>query len=722
MNEPQLPQPRAVLPFLLLLVCAPPSAAGKERPPERTFEGTTDVVEVEVPVNVISRDGQPVRGLTAADFTVYDEGRAQEIADLRVVDLEVLEPEAATGRYPELPSAARRHLLFLFDLSFSSPTAIAKARLAARDFVLEALHPTDLAAVATYSLEYGPRLVMTFTPDRAQLAGAIDSLGLYRRRFEREDPLRFILGPPLEQEVFSSGSDQAVDAVRQAITAEQAEADRVMRKHMEKNEKAFERSRISAFSRSMADMARVLDAIPGRTHVIFFSEGVDSRLVMGQRPDNQDQEQILQQLDIAQGRLWMVDTDDLFGNTGLQSDLEEMLEAFRRVDCLIQAVDIAGLRADFTRQSRESVGQESLFFLARATGGELFEDANDFDEQLGRVLRRSAVTYVVTFRPSPVVFDGSYHRLKVEASAPNARVSYRKGYFAPRPFPELDPLEKNLLASDAIASAVPREDVQVEVLVAPFRAGEAAAYVPVILEADGASLLEGHRGEQLPIEIYAYVTDERGQMRDFFTQMVTLNAAAGREPIARTGLKYYGHLELPPGRYKVRVLVRNAETGRSGVKTADLAIPDYTVRGTALLPPFFFEAPGSWILVREKGEGPEGGSVVYPFTVNGDPFVPAARPGLRAGDEARFCLVAYNLGRGDLVLDARVIAADGQAVEGGRVELDERTVTGIEGLDKLLATFRPSGLGLGDYRLEVAVRDPAGNVTHTNSIPFSILN
>src|SRR5678809_85710 len=48
-------------------------------PPEKPFEETTDVVAVEVPVNVVGRDGLSVRGLQAADFEVFDEGQQQKI-------------------------------------------------------------------------------------------------------------------------------------------------------------------------------------------------------------------------------------------------------------------------------------------------------------------------------------------------------------------------------------------------------------------------------------------------------------------------------------------------------------------------------------------------------------------------------------------------------------------------------------------------------------------
>src|SRR5829696_258218 len=129
-------------------------------PAAAQFGETTDVVVVEVPVQVIGKDGEPVRGLTAADFEVSEGRRKLPITGFEVLDLEVEQRSAA-----EMPTAARRHFLMLFDLSFSEPKSIIKARQAAAD-VVDALHPTDLVAVATYSQTNGPQLVLGFTPDR----------------------------------------------------------------------------------------------------------------------------------------------------------------------------------------------------------------------------------------------------------------------------------------------------------------------------------------------------------------------------------------------------------------------------------------------------------------------------------------------------------------------------------------------------------------------------
>src|SRR6202040_1210794 len=117
--------------------------------------------------------GEPVRGLTAADFEVYDGRRKQKVTGFEVLDLAGERGPAMAALAPAL----RRHFLLLFDLSFSEPSSIVKARQMVRE-MLPALHPSDLVAVASYSSANGPRLLLGFTSDRRQVSQAIDNLGL----------------------------------------------------------------------------------------------------------------------------------------------------------------------------------------------------------------------------------------------------------------------------------------------------------------------------------------------------------------------------------------------------------------------------------------------------------------------------------------------------------------------------------------------------------------
>ena len=100
-----------------------------------------------------------------------------------------------------------------------------------------------------------------------------------------------------------------------------------------------------------------------------------------------------------------------FGDTRTQNNLEKMLTEFRRADCQIQAVDIGGLRALATEGRLNANGRESLFTMAKSTGGELFENYNDLAAAMGQMLRRTGVTYVLSFQPGDLKLDGEFHNL-----------------------------------------------------------------------------------------------------------------------------------------------------------------------------------------------------------------------------------------------------------------------------------------------------------------------
>ena len=708
-----------------LLATLSPLAAGSQ-----TFEGATSVFEVQVPVQVTDRDGHPIRGLQKEDFRILEKGKEREIRSFEVVDLEIL---ASAGDVPDdtlsapVPAAARRHFLFLFDLSFSTPGSILKARLAARDFVVNQLHPSDLVAVMTLSLQKGPQLLVTFTPDRAQVARAIDILGVpsLLDSHQAQDPLSFILADPAmahrPSDAGSSPDDGGmVGSIQDVVNQEISETARVIHRQIEIQNKAWDRGRITSWATTLDGLGRYLDSVQGRKQVVYFSEGFDGRLVLGRGPDAFDERAREDRENLDAGRYWMVDTTDIYGEGSVQRDIRQMLESFKRSNAVIQAVDISGLRAEHAPALRgREVGQDVLFYVANETGGQLLSGANDFGYQLDQVLESTDVTYLLTFDADDIAFDGAYHEIEVKVDGPRGtRVSHREGYYAPRPFDELHPFERSLLTADTIATATRRDEIPVSVLAPAFQSGGGNAYVPVIIEVPGVELLEGHEKGELPVEIFAYVTDENGRMEDYFTQRIGLDAEKGRDALASSGVKYYGHLDLDAGRHLLRVLVRNGATGRTGLQTVSIDVPKLGQTDPVVLGPFFPEPPGRWLLVRERSDDPGSERVVYPFTVKGEPYVPAARAEVEPGGTRDMVLVGYHLEAGDLSLQGRVFDGAGKEVSGGRFEMVERTDTGLDGVDKILARFEPSGLAPGSYDLEV--RLSSGESSATARVPLEI--
>jgi hypothetical protein len=303
----------------------------------------------------------------------------------------------------------------------------------------------------------------------------------------------------------------------------------------------------------------------------------------------------------------------------------------------------------------------------------------------------------------------------VELTRPirGARVVHRPGYYPPKPYAEEAPIEKLLAAANQVMSGEESDAIGTAVLAVPFQGGE-KAYVPVLIGVDGTSLLAGNQPPNLRVEIYAYALDGEGAVHDFFTQTVGLDLTKAGSSVRQSGLEFFGHLDLLPGDYSLRVLVRNGATGVSGLKVASVHVPAFGSGEAILLPPLV-PAPGQALLVRQETGGAPPDN---PFLLRDQPFVPAVKPQLEPGREVRLVLAGYNLGSGPWKGTATVIAADGREVPGGTLAITGRLAGGEGKPDRAVATLRlPGSLAPGDYELRVTL---AGTAPRTSSLRFRV--
>ncbi|HEY2289541.1 MAG TPA: VWA domain-containing protein [Thermoanaerobaculia bacterium] len=677
------------------------------------FAGATQVLAVEVPVQVV-RDGEPVRGLQAGDFEVWEGRRKLPLTGFEVLDLAAGAGSGPAGRaagVPSVPAAARRHFLFLFDLAFSEPKSVVRARQAATG-LLSQLQPTDLVAVATYSAVRGPQLVLGYTADRRQIDTALSSLGLPDLTHP-VDPLRLVL-----QEVVGSGNvtgiarPQGRDALSEMNDTGTLLPLEPLVQGLERADRAALKTQVDIFTRSLADLARQMAVVEGRKYLVFLSEGFDAALLQGTADASRQQEM---REEIVFGESWRVLPEERYGLTESANAVERMLEEFRRADCTIQAVDIGGVRAGADQTAPRVGGRDSLLLMARGTGGDLYESFNDLGAAMRQMLHRTSVTYVLAVEPERAAGDGEFHRLRVELKKPlhGARVVHRPGYYAPKPYAQEDPIEKLLAAANQVMSGEESDAIATAVLAAPFPSAGEKASVPVLVGVDGASLLAGSQPPSLPVEIYAYALDEGGAVHDFFTQTVGLDLTKTASAVRQNGLELFGHLDLLPGDYSLRVLVRNGASGVSGLKVLALHVPAFGQGEAVLLPPLV-PASERTLLVRQETEG---APFANPFLLRDQPFVPAPRPVLEPGAAVRLVLAGYNLGAGPWKGEAAVLAG-GREISGGPLAITGRLEGGGGKPDRAVATFRlPAGLKPGDYELRVTL---AGSVPRASSLRFSV--
>jgi VWFA-related protein len=682
---------------------------------------SVDVTVVEVPVRVLDRSGAPVRGLTAADFTLLDQGRTQTLTAVDAIELgdptEAVEPRT-------VPPSARRRYLLLFDFAFARPKAVVAARRAARDFILGGLRDNDLAAVGTYSLETGVRLVVSFSSDRAALAQAIETLGL--EPTERSDPLQISYRPGRmppagisTQNTSSRHADNAnhrqaqiADILRTMASVDRARTDE------------YERGRVRSFIQSLRDLGRVLDVVEGRKDIVLLSEGFPSRLLVG-APETAEEHQWM-----VKGDVWKVDSDRRFGNSALRSDLSDMGDFLQRTHCVIHTVDIAGFATETGGESPGEPGlamprvtQNALFDLSSETGGEAFRTTNDIEGELRRLARGTSLVYVLAYRPDRREGEGKYHALKVKVGRSGVKVVARPGYFERRDFRQRTPLERSLSAADIIANEIPFSEIHARILAAPFAGpspgGEAR--LSVVIEIPGAELLQGEKGDRTTLEIYSYAFDGERHVGDFLAEPLGLDVAKASPRLSQGGLRYFGELRLPPGDYRLRTLVRNANTGRAGLAVTPVRVPSFAAGEPYLLDPVFLEAGSeNWFAVRgaarTEGQGtstPPPPPLAALAGLGGENVVPAAAPHLAPGSTAKVCLVSYHFGRAGEKQDAfrigsELLAADGRTLSPATISLLGKSLPEPDGKRLFLLAFTaPPEIAPGRYGLRVFIEDPS---------------
>jgi VWFA-related protein len=317
-----------LVPAALVIGLTVPLAAQSPRVQDAPIFGT-EVSVVAVPVFVTDKAGRAVAGLTADDFELEDQGRKVPLVAFLAVAAAGAVPGAEAGTL--LQASARRQFLFLFDLTFSTPTGIMRARDAAIRLVRENLAPSDLAAVATFS-QRGVQILVTFTPDRLQVERAITNLGLVETQPPPRDPLSiaYDLGVPR----YGPGiGPPPADGMSEHLIQ--------MAKLMARGDQLQYRQRVEDFLANLEQLVQTLDAVHGRKQVILLSAGFDSTVVGGARgPETTEASEA-----VVSGRVWEVQTDRYFGDSGARNSLDKLFRAVAATDSVIHGVDVTGLSA-----------------------------------------------------------------------------------------------------------------------------------------------------------------------------------------------------------------------------------------------------------------------------------------------------------------------------------------------------------------------------------------
>jgi hypothetical protein len=223
------------------------------------------------------------------------------------------------------------------------------------------------------------------------------------------------------------------------------------------------------------------------------------------------------------------------------------------------------------------MSQESLRALSDETGGFAVVNTNQFSNAFDRIVTDNSTYYVLAYYPTSDRKDGKFHRIEVRTKRPGLNVRARRGYMAPKP-KAAPPKTTTTNAPtqdlrDALQSPLNISGLGMRVFAAPFKGTAPNASVLMGVEVLGRDLTLAANGK---LELSYMAVDVKGKSLGARTDNVTLNLKPETKTrVASTGLRMLSRLDLPPGRYQLRVASHDVG-GQIGSVLYDLEIPDYS--------------------------------------------------------------------------------------------------------------------------------------------------
>jgi VWFA-related protein len=599
-----------VLTFLLWL----PAARGQEPSPFTLKIDRQLVIET---VTVKDKSDKTIEGLTAKDFTVTEDGTPQTISvfEFQRLDDAALPPLAAqssavpdraglpavtqnqisTERPGEVRYRDRRLLVLYFDLmTMPSPDQL-RAFNAARTFIQTEMSAPDLMAILAF-YKGVVRVLVDFTDNRERLDQTIQTL------IFADSPNDDDLNTPDTAAAFGQdygefnifSTDRQLAALQTAV--------KIMGSLNERKLLVYFASglRLNGVDNQAQLRATVNAAI--RANVSFFP--IDARGLVARAP-----------LGDA--------TQPSPGGAGMYSGTAAM-----------SAV------TNFQRS------QDSLFALAADTGGKAMLDYNDLSA--GIVAAQQAVSsyYIIGYYTTNAAMDGKFRRIKISLTdGQSARLDYRQGYYAPKQFSKFTAADNERQLEEALMLGDPITDLTIAMEVNYFQLNSAEYFVPITVKIPGRELLPAqNRGaDRTLIDFIGEIKDDFGttysNMRDKID--IKLSGSTAIE-LSKRPIEYDTGFTLLPGKYVIKFLARDAETGRIGTYQTPFVIPNLA-KEEKRLPISSVVLSSQRVDMKEAlfNSGKDKGQVANPLVQDGQKLIPSVTRVFSKSREMYVYLQAY---------------------------------------------------------------------------------
>jgi VWFA-related protein len=508
-----------------------------------TFHAQTDLVLVNVTVR--DRGGNFIRGLKPEDFTVLEDNKAQKVVSFDIENTDAVAMQAvpsakaleqttppAVASAPSKPSEEfkdRRLIVLFFDLSAMEPDEIDRAITSAVHYVDSQMLPADLVAIV--SMASSLTVNQDFTSDHELL---------------KKELKAFNTGAGQGFEEGGTGSTEGTADTGQPFAVDDTEFN------------IFNTDRRLEALRSVAER---LSYIQQKKSLIYFSSGMD-------RTGIENQSELRATVNSAVRANLAIYTMDMRGLQALVPGGEAQNASLRGVAAYSGQSSLNALSSNFTTQ-------ETLVTLATDTGGKAFLDSNDFSKIFKGVQDDTSTYYMLGYHSTNPARDGHYRRITVKVNVPGAKIDCRRGYYAPADFVHSTREDRERQLEEELASDLPATDLPLYLGAAYFRLDNGRFSVPLSLVVPGSQIpfVRSSDRDKATLDVIGVITaaDHRpvGSIRD--TVKLAVDTTTN---VAKKNVQYDTTVLLPIGKYHVKFVVRENQTGRMGSFETDVEIPD----------------------------------------------------------------------------------------------------------------------------------------------------
>ncbi|HEY6301777.1 MAG TPA: VWA domain-containing protein [Terriglobales bacterium] len=531
----------AVLLVLVLLCAASPS----RQQSDYVFHAESDLVLVNVTVK--DKNGKFLPGLKREDFTILEDNKPQKIISFDVENVDAVPaldvaqakplPEAASGPAGPATSTAdvsaqfkdRRLIVLFFDLSAMEPDEIDHAVTSAEHYVDTQMLPADLVSIVSL----GSSLVVNqdFTTDYALLKKQLDG---------------FSSGSGQGFEEGTTGTTEGTPDTGQSFTADDTEYN------------IFNTDRRLEALRSVAEK---LAHVQQKKSLIYFSSGMD-------RTGIENQSELRAAVNAAVRSNLAIYTMDMRGLQALVAGGEAQNASLRGVSAYSGQATLNALNSNFTTQ-------ETLVTLASDTGGRAFLDSNDFSKIFKGVQQDTSTYYLLGYQSTNPAPDGRYRRIVVKSNIPGAKIDYRRGYYAPADYQHATKDDKERQLEEELASEMPATDFPLYLGVAYFRLESNKFFVPMSLVVPGSQIpfVRSSDRDKATLDVIGMVLDNERHPLNRIRDTVKLAVSTSTE-VQKKNVQYDTGMSLLSGKYHLKFVVRENQTGRMGSFETDIEVPE----------------------------------------------------------------------------------------------------------------------------------------------------